>query len=74
MEILRDENYFYTLYRDEKTDEHFLEVVCGTVAIFEIKIKLNEKELAEYRANPEDIRILAYKIMDSPSSYLERRV
>lgn len=74
MEILKDEHYFYTLFRDEATDEHFLEVVCGTVAIFTITIKLNEKELAEYLENSANIRVLAYKIMDSPSSFLDRRI
>ena len=59
MQILKDEHYFYTLYRDETTDEYFLEVVCGTVAIFLLRIKLSEDEVAEFRENPESVRILA---------------
>ena len=74
MQILADEHYFYTLYRNEKSDEYFLEAVCGTVAIFLLRIKLNEKEIAEFHENPESIRVLADLIVYSPSSYAHRRV
>ncbi len=56
MRILQDEHYFYTLYLDEITDEYFLEVVCGTVAIFTIRIKLNKEEIKSIRENPENAR------------------
>lgn len=74
MQILADEHYFYTLFRDEATDEYFLEVVCGTVAVFLLRIKLNEKEVAEYLENPESIRVLADRIVYSPSNFTHRRV
>ena len=74
MQILKDEHYFYTLYRDETTDEYFLEVVCGTVAIFLLRIKLNEEEVTEFRENPESVRVLADRIVYSPRSFAHRRV
>ena len=74
MQILKDEHYFYTLYRDETTDEYFLEVVCGTVAIFLLRIKLNKEEIAEFRENPESVRVLADRIVYSPRSFTHRRV
>ena len=74
MQILAEEPYFYTVLRDEKTDEHFLEVTCGTVAIFLVRIKLSKKEVARFRENPENIRILANRVMDSPDSFLHRKV
>ena len=74
MQILAEEPYFYTVFRDEISDEHLLEVTCGTVAIFLLRIKLNKKEIAEFRENPESIRILAGRVMDSPDSFLHRRV
>jgi hypothetical protein len=74
MQILAEEPYFYTVYRDEQSDGHFLEVTCGTVAIFLLRIKLNRKEIAQFQENPETIRVLAYRVMDSPDSFLHRRV
>lgn len=74
MQVLHEEPYFYTVLRDEKTDELFLEVTCGSVAIFLLRIKLNKKEIAEFRENPENIRVLAGRVMDSPDSFLRRRV
>ena len=74
MKLLQEESYFYSLERDEETGEYFLEVVCGTVAIFTIRIKLTKKEIAEFNKNPESVRVLANRIVYSPRSYLHRRV
>lgn len=74
MEVLADEHYFYTLFRDEKSEEYFLEVVCGTIAVFLVRIKLNEEEIAEYRDNPESVRVLADRIVYSPRSFEHRRL
>jgi hypothetical protein len=69
-----EENWFYILEHDDETDEYFLDVVCGTVAVFTIKIKLTEQEIEAYRADAESIKYLAYSISDRPSEFLERRV
>ena len=74
MRILQDEHYFYTLYLDENTGEYFLEVVCGTVAIFTIRIKLDKEEIKSIRENPDNVRVLAYQISDAPNNFLHRRV
>lgn len=74
MEILQEEHYFYTAWRDEKTDEYFLEVLCGTVAVFLIKIKLTKKEIADFRENSESLRVLANRISYSPKDFLPRRI
>lgn len=74
LKTIAEETWFYILEHDDETDEYFLDVACGTVAIFTIKIKLNEEEVKEYLANPSDIRVLAYRICDYPREYLDRRV
>lgn len=74
IKVLEEEYYFYTFEHDDEADEYFLEVVCGTVAIFLIKIKLNAAELAKYRADPASIRTIAYDILDHPHSYNERAI
>lgn len=71
---IAEEAWFYILEHDDETNEYFLDVVCGTVAIYTIKIKLNEEEVREYLADPSSVRILAYRISDYPNEYLDRRV
>jgi hypothetical protein len=74
MQILHEEHYFYTARRDEAADEYFLEVLCGTVAVFTITIKLTKREIAAFRENPESLRVLAQKIADAPDKFFHRRV
>ena len=74
LKTLEEETWFYIFEHDDETDEYFLDVACGTVAIFTIKIRLNEKEVASYKNDPTSIRILAYDILDHPKDFLDRRV
>lgn len=74
MQVLQEEHYFYILEYDEITGDYFLEALCGTVGVFTVKIKLTAKEIADYQANNESVRILAQKIVYSPESFLPRRV
>jgi len=69
-----EENWFYILEHDDETDDYFLDVVCGTVAVFTIKIMLTEREVEAYKADATSIQTLAYSISDRPSEFLERRV
>ncbi len=71
---IEEETWFYTLEYDGETDQYFLDVVCGTVAIFTIRIKLTPKEVAEYLEDPASIRGLAYSVVDHPADFLDRRV
>lgn len=74
LKTLEEETWFYILDHDDQTDEYFLDVACGTVAIFTIKIKLNEDEVESYTRDPSSIRVLAYDIFDHPKDFLDRRV
>ncbi len=74
LKTIEEEPWFYILEHDDGTDEYFLDVVCGTVAIFTIKIKLETKEVEGYRSDQTSIRTLAYDICDHPGDYLDRRV
>ena len=49
LKTIAEETWFYILEHDDETDEYFLDVACGTVAIYTIKTKLNEEEVKEYR-------------------------
>lgn len=74
MTLLEDEHYFYSLWLDESTGDKYLEVVCGTVAIFTVTVRLTPDELQRTDADPSFARVLAQRIVDSPSSYTVRRV
>ena len=74
MEILYEEPYFFTLSRNKETGEYFLEVLCGTSAVYTFRIKLTGEDIAKFRRNRGTARDLAYKISDSPNSFLHRRI
>lgn len=61
--------YFYTVYHDETTGEYFLEVVCGTAAIYLFRIKLRKNEIENFLEDETAIEQLAYRIMDAPKSF-----
>lgn len=63
----------YSFYQDEQ--ELILSVVCGSIGIFEITIKLNEVEKTEYELRGlEYIEELAKKIQYTPSLYSDRNI
>jgi hypothetical protein len=74
MEILEEDHYFYTFWRDEKTGEHFLETTCGRTAVFMITIKLTANEMTKYHTDPQSIRALAQEIVDAPDRFLDRKL
>ena len=69
-----EEAWFYILEHDDETDDLIFDVCCGTIAIYTIKIKLNEAERNAYMQDPASLRTLAYRISDYPKEYLDRRV
>ncbi|MFT3745323.1 MAG: hypothetical protein QM785_13645 [Pyrinomonadaceae bacterium] len=74
IEVLEEENWFYSFEHDTEMNEYFLDVVCGTVAVFTIRIKLNQKELTAFRADPTSIRALAYDVLDHPHDFNSRAI
>ncbi len=74
LEILEEDTWFYSLERESETGEYFLEVVCGTVAIFTIRIRMSPAEVAAYEADPSTVRALAYEILDHPHEYNNRAI
>lgn len=74
MKTLYEESYFFTVSRNEETGEHFLEVLCGTSAVYTIRIKMTEEEIAKFRHNRASARTLADNISYSPNKFLNRRI
>lgn len=74
IKVIEEESWFYSFEQDTQTEEYFLDVVCGTVAIFTLRIRLNTSEIDAYHADPTSIRVLAYRILDSPHDFSSRAI
>jgi hypothetical protein len=74
MRILYENPYFYTVLTDEKTNEYFLEVTCGTSAVFLFRIKLRKNEIEKFLADETALEPLAFRIMDAPDSFQRRKI
>ncbi len=73
MNTLLSKSWQYTLF--EKEANLFLEVVCGTVAVFTVTIQLTEEEKENYTTIGESyIDILASQISYSPNSFESRNI
>lgn len=71
---IEEDHCFYILEHDDETDEYFLEVECGTTAVFTIKIKLTAKEIAAHKSSKTSIRALAFAVLDYPKEFSDRRI
>ncbi len=72
MKILYEEPHFFTVSRNEENDEHYLEVLCGTSAVFTIRIKLTTEEIVKFKEKWANIRSIADQIYDYPESFKDR--
>ncbi len=70
MKILNKSPWDFTLF--EENDAIYLEVVCGSVGIYELKIQLTQDEIASSRNDQNFISQLAKKIRFDPDSYQNR--
>lgn len=63
----------HVLYRDG--EKLLLSVLCGTVALYEVNIELNEAEREGYLQNgAEMITGLVQRIREDPEPYFPRRI
>jgi hypothetical protein len=63
----------YTLF--EADGHYYLEVMCGTVAVYDLAIELNAAERAEWESKGEaGILPLVEKIRYTPDQYRSRKI
>jgi hypothetical protein len=74
MRALYENPYFYTVLTDEKTGEYFLEVTCGTTAVFLFRTKLRKNEIERFSADETALESLAFRILDAPDSFQRRKI
>lgn len=71
-EILK-KNWSYKLFEDN--EQFYLKVLCGSVALFDITIKLNNEELYCYNTEGEAfIERFVKEIQYSPSKFSDRNI
>ncbi|WP_294304370.1 hypothetical protein [uncultured Chryseobacterium sp.] len=72
MQVLIKKEWQYILYKEDQ--KYLLEVVCGSLGIFELKIVLNSEEINDYLSYGEIyIAELAEKIKNSHAKHLGRK-
>jgi hypothetical protein len=73
MNIVIKNNWDYTLY--EVKNQYLLEVICGRVGLFTIKIWLTEEEKINFlKRGNQYIDSLAKSIQKFPESYYSRNI
>lgn len=73
MKVLLEKDWCYTLYSNNES--YRLEVICGSIALYELKILLNQKEIEKFLNHGESYIIeLAEDISKNSISYLKRSI
>ena len=73
MQRLAEENWDYIVW--EHDGRLFLDVLCGTVGLFDVVIELNEEERVLWETEGvTGLKPLIQSIRYSPQRYFERRV
>ncbi len=71
MNELLKKQWNYRLFKNS-SDEYVLSVLCGTIGLYEVDVKLTSKQIEDYETYGEKIiDELAQKIRNNPSSYLK---
>lgn len=72
-EIILDKPWMFTF--EKENNDYYLSVLCGTVVMFEIKIKLNEEEKNNYLLSGETYIVeLVESIKNSPNNWMSRNI
>ncbi len=72
MEIIAQERWSYTLYKDD--ERHVISVICGSVGVYEVAIELNDQEINKLNSEHDFIKSLSLSIRNNPDSYKNRKI
>jgi hypothetical protein len=74
MEIIFQKKWDYTFSKKDN-NEFILSVLCGTIALFEFEIILNQSEIDQHnKKGKEFIEYLVQKIRDKPDDWISRKI
>jgi hypothetical protein len=68
-EIIKEETY--SLYEDEK-GELWIEVLCGSIGLYEVLVKLLPDEINLYRKRSSFLDDMAFQISKDPEKFKNR--
>jgi hypothetical protein len=73
MKIIREKSWNYTIYENDN-GEVYLEVLCGTSALYEIKILLSKDTFEKILKDEQYIDKLVEEIRYSPHKFLSKKL
>ncbi|MBK8872311.1 MAG: hypothetical protein IPN19_15080 [Elusimicrobia bacterium] len=66
-------DHMYGVYFDEVTKRYFIEVECGDIALYGVRVLLNEKEVSMFKEKNDSLNDLAFAITRDPEKYKRDR-
>ena len=67
MKVISKKDWNYVIF--EENNKKYISVVCGTSAIFEVKLELSEVEIGMLESNMSYFDELAEKVRSNPGEY-----
>lgn len=72
MKRVLEKPWEYDVLEDEGSGRYFIEVVCGGVGTYTLRVPLTDEEAAEFLTDPRSVETLARKISQAPEEYRGR--
>lgn len=72
-ELYYNFDHMYGVFLDEKTLRHFIEVECGDVALYGVRVALTEKEVSSFKEKNDSLNDLAFEITRDPERFKRDR-
>lgn len=66
--------WLYDVVVDERTGAYFLDVVCGGVGMYVVRIRLTPEEIEDFKRNETSLDGLARQVSYDPDRFAERLV
>lgn len=66
-------DHLYGVFYDEETNRHFIEVECGQVALYGVKVPLTEEEISKFKKKNDALNDLAFAITRDPDKFQRER-
>lgn len=69
-----ERDWEYDVLLDDRLGEYFLDVICGSAAMYTVRIRLTSEESESFRRNPMSLDRLAREVAFDPDRFAARRV
>jgi hypothetical protein len=72
-ELYYNTKLLWGVFLDEDKGNYYIEVECGGVAMYSVRIPLNKEEVEMFNQKPENLNGLAYDIARNPEKFEKER-